>query len=299
MISASGNEAGRRRFSGRRVGLRYRAPVQVGGGPEPAAGDLGQQRAAEDGDRDADDQAVHDRQAGARVVRGDGEGGGGVRGQQPVRDVQPGRHGQPDVQQVGLGALGDRVHQRYEHDEADVEQVRHPDQQGRRGDRCGDPLDGAGADEGGGDAVGTAGTEKDAAQDRAEPDGGAGALERVAEAVLEVPDRVGGADAGRQPEAERGEHQGDEGVQLRLGDQQDEDDDGGRAEEEVLQVRAHGSVTVVVSVSVSVSVSVCVDRVARPSVQAVRSSVSGFARSAMPISSPARTSLARVVWAAR
>ncbi len=214
-----------------------------------------------------------------------------MRRQQAVRHVETGGHGQAHPQQVGVAALGDGVHQRHQHDEADVEQVRHADQQCRGGDGRRDPLHGPGTDEDGGDAVGAAGAEQDAAQQGAEADGGTAAAQGVPEPVLEGLDGTHRGDAGGDAEPEGGQGERQERVQLGLGDQQDQDDDGGGTEEEVLEVGAHTVGTP--------SVPRGQPREARPARQALSRPGSGSARSATRNSSPAATGRARVAWAAR
>nr|WP_219854444.1 hypothetical protein [Pseudomonas japonica] len=156
-----------------------------------------------------------------------------------MRHIQPGRQRQADIQQVRVGALGHRIHQRRQHDEADIEQVRHADQQRGGADRPGRVLHRPLADKGIGDAVSPARTEQDAPEQGTQSDHGAGFAQGATEAFGEAFHSFVGAHARHHPQPQRRQREGQERVELELGNQQDQNHDGPGGHQQGKQFTGH------------------------------------------------------------
>ncbi|MDF9757085.1 hypothetical protein OKW51_004048 [Pseudomonas hunanensis] len=149
-----------------------------------------------------------------------------VRRYQAVHHRKARQQRDADLHQRYAGAAGDDEHQRDQQHEADLEEQRDAHQEGGEHHRPVHLLLAEGADQGLGDLVRAAGVGHQLAEHGAQGQDDADEAEHAAEAVLERLHHLGHRHAGGQAEKARGYGEGDEGVDLEMGDQQDEPDDG-------------------------------------------------------------------------
>ena len=113
-------------------------------------------------------------------------------------------------------------HRQDEQHHADAEKDRQADDEGHEHERPVEALFPEGGDERLRDDLRAAGFGEEFAQHGAEADDDGDETERAADALLKGLRDVEQPHAGAQADAERGEHEGDEGVHLPAGDEEDE-----------------------------------------------------------------------------
>ncbi len=117
-----------------------------------------------------------------------------------MRYIQPRSQWQTNKEQVAVGTLGNGINQRRQHDEADIEQMRHANEQRRGADGPRRVLHRTFADERIGDPVRPARAQQNSAKQRAQSDNGAGLGQRGTEALGKTFYGIGRSEAAEQPQ---------------------------------------------------------------------------------------------------
>ncbi|MDT4829141.1 hypothetical protein FQZ97_625550 [compost metagenome] len=199
-----------------------------------------EQRAGDDGGGQRHDQAVEDGLADIRTEHADGQQRAGVRRHQAVDHREAGEQRDADLDQRHPGTPRDDEHQGYQQDEADLEEQRDAHQEGRQHHRPLHAFLAEGLDQRTGDLVGAAGFGHQLAEHGAQGEDHADEAEDAAEAFLEGFDDLLHRHARGQAEEAGGDDQGNEGVELEAGDQDDQADDGDHRIQQQVGVMGEG-----------------------------------------------------------
>ena len=207
---------------------------------DPAPGEPAEERAGDDDGGHRDQHAEGQREAEVRMQVADRGQRAGVRRHQAVHGGEAGQRRDADGDQRDLRAAGDEVDHRHQQDEADLEEHRQPDDRADQGHRPRQGPDGGPAHDRVDDLVGAAGVGEQLGEHRPEGDqdadaGGGGAEAGGERREHAQPVRVGQhVLAGDDADGQGAEDQGDEGVQLPDGDQDDDQRDPGQGREDQL-----------------------------------------------------------------
>jgi hypothetical protein len=164
----------------------------------------------------------------------------GVRRHQAVHHGQTGQRGDADAHQGVVAALGDHQHDRDQQDHADLEEQRQTDDGGDQDHRPRHRPAARPRQDRVDDLVGTAGVGEHLAEDRAEGDQHADAGDRCAEPGGEAGYHLVQRRSGDRAQHQRPDGQGQEGVQLEPGDEQDDDGDARHYGDAQLSVSGRG-----------------------------------------------------------
>ena len=148
-----------------------------------------------------------------------------MRRHQAVHDREAGEQRDADLDQRHAGAARDDEDERREQDEADLEEERDADEEGRDHHRPVHTGLAERVDQRARDAVGAAGFGHQLAEHGPEAEQHADETERAAEAVLEFLHDLADRQAGREAEETRRDDQRDERMELEARDQDDQPDD--------------------------------------------------------------------------
>ena len=183
-------------------------------------------RARDDGRRQRNDQAVQNGFTDVGTEHADGQQRTRVRRHQAVDGGESGQQRDTDLDDRHASATGDDEHQRDQQHEADFEEQRDADQEGREHHGPLHLVLAEGSNQGLGDLVRPARLGHHFAEHRAQRQDDPDETEHPTKAVLERFDDGADRHAGRQPEEGGGDDQCEEWVQLELGDQDDKPDHG-------------------------------------------------------------------------
>ena len=139
-----------------------------------------------------------------------------------VRGGEPGDDGDAEVEKWQLGLAREGEDDGDEQHHADAEKDRQADDEGHEHERPVEALFPEGGDERLRDDLRAAGLGEELAQHGAKANDDGDETERAADALLKGLRDVEQPHAGAQADAERGEHEADEGVHLPAGDEEDE-----------------------------------------------------------------------------